>query len=332
MSELLSSAEIDTLMQLFREDSAGESEVGASLPERVRPVDLLKPNRFGRDELDAFERFLTGAAAGIGSSLSEKLRLDLFCDCVSVEQLRFSDWQAQGAGMSALYALQIGDDDSALLSVDGELVHGLVDRLLGGRGVVDPTIDGLTEACLTAADVVIETTVERLRSSLAEILPITMHCDRRLHSHSSARIVGRNDVVLSLLFAVSSEWFSGNLRFAMPFAAIEPLLTQMQHGGTPDYDAHPGSQQDAVESSLRDVRLDLRAVLDRLDLRVEDLLDLEVGDVLPLDRRVGSRISVEVAGRSKFSGDLGNQGSRRGIRIADCVESEVVRPQEQTTS
>ena len=187
MSELLSSQEIETLMQLFKEDSEGQKSAPKHLPESVRPIDLLKPNRFGREQLDAFERFLTSAATAVGASLSERLRLELFCDCVSVEQLRFADWQERLTGPSALYALTAGEDGrSALLDVQRDLIHGVVDRVLGGHGHVDPEIDGMTEACLTVADSVVGPLVERLRQSLADLTPVRLEIDRRLKSRGRA--------------------------------------------------------------------------------------------------------------------------------------------------
>lgn len=327
MSELLSSQEIETLMQLFKEDSEGQSSVPTQLPESVRPIDLLKPNRFAREELDGFERFLTAAATALGVTISERLRMELFCDCVSVEQLRFSDWQERMVGPSALYALAVGEDErSALLDVQRDLIHGFVDRVLGGHGQVDPEVDGMTEACLTVADSIVHPLIERLRQSLSELTPVAMRVDRRLRSRASARIVGPNDVVLMMMFAVSAEHFSGNLCFALPFAVAEPLLVELQNGRTPDYDARPGAERATVEASLESVPLSVRAVLDQPELSVEQLLSLDVGDVLPLGRRVGQPVDVEVEGRVKFQAQIGRQGSRRGIQILDDTRASGATP------
>ena len=99
MNALLSNEESDTLRDMSRSDgSAVDQEAQEPDPALapmegpdgriISPVDLLKPNRLGREELRGIERYFESAGKLLSATISDKLRLDTRCDCVAVEQLR----------------------------------------------------------------------------------------------------------------------------------------------------------------------------------------------------------------------------------------------------
>ena len=98
MKELLSNEEIDALLDMFRssgapiaEDEGGMQEAATEVEESVvSPVDLLKPNRLSREHMRDLERLFQGSAKQLGAVMTDKLRFDMECDCVAVEQIRFN--------------------------------------------------------------------------------------------------------------------------------------------------------------------------------------------------------------------------------------------------
>ncbi|HEB53949.1 MAG TPA: hypothetical protein ENI87_11910, partial [bacterium] len=147
MNEILSNEEIDTLLQMFRSEGGDlEQEVDEPPPMApieapdgrvISPVDLLKPNRLGREQLRGLERYFESAGKLLSATISDKLRLDTRCDCVAVEQLRFSSWLDQLPGPVAIYVLEMEPfRQPCLLTVSTSLLYGAVDRILGGSGKV----------------------------------------------------------------------------------------------------------------------------------------------------------------------------------------------------
>lgn len=344
MKELLSNEEIDTLLELFRAEGAELQEeevhdlkdavqdvvhdVLEGGGQTVSPVDLLKPNRFTSDQHGAAERFFSSMATTLAATMIDRLRLDLVCDCVAVEQLRFGDWQQRCGAPSAIYVLSTSNYDvPLLLTMSAPLLHGSVDRILGGRGRAEEPLPAPTEAMHTVAQSFVEPLVERLDSSLRELMNTEVRIERRVGNQALAQIVGPNDVVLSVYLQVSGEELHGDLRLVLPFAQAEVLLSRLGHGRTPDYDAAPGSMRGTVTRSMRGVALDLAAVLGGADLALRDLLELGAGDVLPLRRRVGEPVEVLVQGHRKFLASPGCRGRARALRI-EHVEMDHERQQD----
>ena len=117
MKELLTNEEIEALLDMFRAEGAPDApdaldptKVGSTaqtLSSVVRSVDLLKPNRMSADQMRSLVRSLQSAAKFMSATLSDKLRMDLQCDCVAVEQQRFRTWLKHVAGPAAIYTVKL---------------------------------------------------------------------------------------------------------------------------------------------------------------------------------------------------------------------------------
>ncbi|MCC7062178.1 MAG: flagellar motor switch protein FliM [Planctomycetes bacterium] len=329
MNEILTNEEIDTLLQMFRtEGGAVEAEPQQRAPAPVQqavaddrvvsPIDLLKPNRLGREQLRGVERYFESAAKLLSATISDKLRLDTRCDCVAVEQQRFGSWLDQLPGPVAIYVLQMPPfAQPVLFTASTSLLYGAVDRILGGSGKVTKVPKDFTAAEHTVAEALIAPCLDRIVESLADVVKLKWTTVNRFCNPSLAQILPSQDVVLSVYFQTAGEFLIGDLRMAIPFAAIEPLLERFSSdsGST----VKPGAMKATVASTVRNVPLDLAVELGGARIRLRQLLDLQAGDVIPLQVRLGQPAIVPVQGKPKFTAHIGRIGNRLGIQVADVM-------------
>lgn len=329
MNEILTNEEIDTLLQMFRtEGGAVEVEPQAHAPiaapvaaaddRVVSPIDLLKPNRLGREQLRGLERYFESAGKLLSATISDKLRLDTRCDCVAVEQLRFSSWLDQLPGPVAIYVLQMEPFKlPVLFTASTSLLYGAVDRILGGSGKVQKVPKDFTAAEHTVAEALVGPCLDRICESLADVVKLKWTLQNRFCNPSLAQILPSQDVVLSVYFQTAGEFLLGDLRLVIPFLAIEPLLERFTRDAAAV--AKPGAMRETVASTVRNVPLDVAVQLGGARIRLRQLLDLQKGDVIPLEQRLGQPVVVPVQGKPKFTAHIGRIGNRMGFQVADVM-------------
>jgi flagellar motor switch protein FliM len=323
VNEILSNEEIDTLLDMFRaaavdEEGAGAAAVQVPRDDGVNAVDLLKPNRLAREQLRGLERFFESAAKMLSATISDKLRLDTRCDCVAVEQHRFGPWLEHLPGPSAIYVVKMEPFRLPVLFIAStSLLYGAVDRILGGSGRVTKVPKDFTQAEYTVADALVGPCLDRIVESLEDVVPLKWTIDNRVCSPSMAQILPSQDIVLSVYFQTSGEFLIGDLRLVLPFAAMEPYLERLGADGASRLE--PGSMRELVARSVRGVPLDLAVELGNARITLRQLLELQAGDVVALDTRLGTPAVVPVQGRPKFRGQVGRIGNRFALRIADVM-------------
>ena len=328
MNEILSNEEIDTLLEMFRSEGAVETEPRAgekaispqlaSTRRVVSPVDLLKPNRLGREQLRGLERYFDSAGKLLSATISDKLRLDARCDCVAVEQLRFDSWLQQLPGPASIYVVAMEPfRQPTLFTASTSLLYGAVDRILGGSGRVQKVPKDFTAAEHTVAEALVGPCLDRICESLAEVVKLKWTVQNRFCNPSMAQILPSQDVVLSVYFQVTGDFLIGDLRLVIPFIALEPMLERFCRDSVSSLE--PGALRDKVAHTVRDVPLDLAVELGSARIRLRQLLELQPGDVIPLQARLGEPAVVPVMGKPKFTAHVGRIGNRMGVQVADVM-------------
>ena len=330
MNEILSNDEIDSLLDLFQSEGAGVEDAEASHLAMVaggeddgpivKPVDLLKPNRLGREQLLSLERYFKSAARMMSATISDRLRLDVQCDCVAVEQLRFQTWINQLSGPVAIYLLEMKPFDApVLLTASTSLLYGAVDRILGGSGKLNKVPKDFTSAEFTVADALIGPCLDRICESLGEEIKIQWQVEKRFCNPSMAQVLPAQDVVLSIYYQVAGEFLLGDLRLVIPFSALEPHLLDL---GRTTASAHePGAMKEVVGENLQSVDVGFRVRLGQSTIPLRQLMRLREGDVVLLATRIGDKMTAPVQGVPKFLGQIGTRGNRMAFQVTDVLRS-----------
>ena len=327
MNELLSNEEIDTLLDLFRAEGGELDAEVASAPFASSPavggevastVDLLKPNRVSREHIRALERFFETASKAMTAAIGDRLRMDVVCDCVATEQMRFQSWIALLTGPVAIYTLTMPPlEGPALLAANTSLLYGAVDRILGGSGRIERVPNDFTAAEYTVADAFITPCLDRICDSLSDMVELRWNIEGRYTNPSMAQVLASHDVVVCAHFQISGESLIGDLRLAIPFHTLERYLGNIVEPGMKGVE--PGAMRAPIEANLRDSAVALQVNLGEATLLLRQLLGLSVGDVIPLGTRFGEPLAAPVQGRVKFRGQVGTVGPRLAFRVGEVV-------------
>lgn len=112
----------------------------------------------------------------------------------------------------------------------------------------------------------------------------------------------------------------------IPYSVIQPvtgrLSAQRWFMETPRKGASKRSQLGG--KVLERVAVPVRAQLGECEVTMREVLDLEVGDIIRLDRQVGDELTLYVGGMAKFRCAPGAEGKRLAVQITRLIGSEEV--------
>jgi flagellar motor switch protein FliM len=132
-----------------------------------------------------------------------------------------------------------------------------------------------------------------------------------------AQILPSQDVVLSVYFQAAGDFLLGDLRMVIPFVSLEPLLDRFGRDSVAALE--PGAMRHKLGVTVRDLPVDVAVELGGARIRLRQLLELQPGDVVPLDTRIGQPAVVPVMGKPKFTAHVGRIGNRLGVQVADVM-------------
>jgi flagellar motor switch protein FliN len=96
-------------------------------------------------------------------------------------------------------------------------------------------------------------------------------------------------------------------------------VNDVQYPEAKDTSAGPGGGQIDL---LLDAPLAVTVRLGEMDMTVRDLLQLNQGQVLTLDKRVGEPVDLYLRGMRFATGDLVVVGDRLGVRVREILDNQ----------
>ena len=206
-----------------------------------------------------------------------------------------------------------------LATVDSSLIYSMIDVLLGGRrGQSSIRIEGRPYTTIETNLVkrLIEIVLADAELAFKPLSPVTFNIDRLETNPRFAAISRPANAAILVRLRIDMEDRGGNIELLLPYATIEPIrdvLLQMfmgeKFGRDPIWEGHL-----ATEIGLASVGVD--AVLYEANLPLRQMMNLKVGDTLPLEIKPDSLVTVRCGDVALTEGRMGRVGDRVAVRVA----------------
>ena len=316
MNELLSADELSDLLEAVSEGQPGGAPGGPAARERsIQALDFRAPGLLSREQLRLLQQLHDAAAVAFSCTLSDAVSAPVEVTVASVDAVAFG---AFSNALPASACIQTFRADPGghrgLLCLDMPLAFGIIERLLGGRGQALEQLRPLTAVEQAVAVGPLEALLERLAAAWATVAPVELRPEALAMSPQSAQVLGGREVVLQVLFAIGGDVCVGDLSLCLPLSFVEQLLPGRGAlgRGAADPEALHALRQAVGAAPVR-----VAAELGRADISVLDLLGLQPGHVIRLDRRTDDPLDVTVERTPYLAGRPGLVGHTLAIQITD---------------
>jgi flagellar motor switch protein FliM len=209
-------------------------------------------------------------------------------------------------------------DNFGLATVDSSLIYSIIDVLLGGRrGTSALRIEGRPYTTIETSLVkrLVEVVLADAEQAFRPLSPVKFTIDRLETNPRFAAISRPANAAILVRLRIDMEGRGGNVELLLPYATIEPIrsvLLQMfmgeKFGRDPVWEGHFATEIGGAEISVD-------AVLYESDIPLKQLMQLKVGDTLPLEMRADALVSVRCGSVTLTEGRMGRVGDRVAIRV-----------------
>jgi len=326
MADVLDQSEVDALLAAV-DSGAVKEETTAKVFSRtkrladveVRPYDFKRPERVSKDQMRALEALHEGFSRNFGAALSGYLRTIVEISVASIEQLTFSEFIHSLPNPTCFNLLAAKPlDGNMCLEISPLIIYPIIDRLLGGSSS-DLFIPQrpLTQIEWRLVKRLTDRALSNLSEGWSNITQIQFELTETESNPQLVQIVPPNEVVVVISFELKMGSRAGTMSLCIPFNVIEPVMSKLSQQNWFTYSRKAGSEghSQAVKKSLDGAPLLIKTLLGHTTIKVEELMNLSPGDIIQLDKPANAEMIVQVEGKNKFAGLIGQFKGKRAIRI-----------------
>jgi flagellar motor switch protein FliM len=333
MNQVLSQSEVDALLAAVSDGDVATSETpkqdaaqnhGKVDERKVVSYDLTSQDRIIRGRLPQLEVIYEKFMRAFRVSLSSALRKIASITLTSTEFLKFGEFINTLPMPTCMSVLRFGNlRGSALLVIESKLAYALVDSFFGGADRPYTKIDGkdFTPIELSIVRRVVELAINDLENAWASIEKIGCSFVRTEVNPQFVGIVPPTDVVIASTFDVELENATGTISIVIPYATIEPIKQKLSTGFQVESDQTDKKLWTSIiKEQLLETDVDIKVNLGETEIKLKDLMNLKVGDVIPLDQDATGEFDVQVENVKKFKGYYGIHHGTVAVQVTRPVE------------
>ncbi len=330
MTDVLDQSEVDALLAAVDTgqvaQAAPQQVFGAKskAPIDVQVYDFKRPERVSKDQMRALEALHEGFGRNFGAALSGYLRTIIEVSVANIEQLTYSEFIHSLPNPTCFNLLKAEQLDGQLcLEISPLIIYPVIDRLLGGSNA-DLFIPQrpLTQIEQRLVQRITDRATHHLSEAWSNLTPVTFSVQDFESNPQLVQIVPPNETVVVVGFELKMGNRAGTMSLCIPYNVIEPIMGVLAAQNWFSYQ-RKGGHDDHLRKLTRNVNnaaVEMRCFLARTSMKMRDLLSLSVGDIITTDKPCNGEAFLQIEGKRKFTGQVGQFRGKRAVRVTKVTQ------------
>lgn len=325
MADVMSQEEIDRLLNQI---SSGEFDVDEmkNQPEKqVKNYDFARPSKFSKEHLRTLEIIFEHYARLLSTELPAYLRKNVQVDVVNSEVVIYSEFSNALSNPVLLGVVNFEPlKGNVIMEIASNLGFAIVDRLLGGEGAALDKKREFTEIELSIIERIFNICVNLLREPWKNVVNIAPRLERIETNSQFAQIISPSETIAIITISIQIGDVSGLMNVCLPFTCLESVMDKLntKYWFSTMQEKDDNSYEDAIEALISKALVPVKAILGKSRISVGDFVNLQVGDIIRINRKVEDELDVYVGDIQKFKALPGSFEDNYAVRITEIIREE----------
>lgn len=283
-----------------------------------------RSDRIPKPQVKAIQSVYENFARDLTIAFSAYLRDYVVINIISVEQISYAEFLESLPSPTCLVSMRVQPfGEISVLELSPSVCAAVVEILMGGHAKNPSKLDRkLTEIEQSVLEGLIRLVLNNLKSAWRTVHEVEFEPDAQETDPQVFRVLAPNDGVVAVAIEVKVGENVGMMNIGMNSLTAARLREKFDHNKS--YKKVAGEEEQAQRLRLfQRSFLQVEAFLRGSPLRVEELLNLEVGDVLMFDLPVDAPTDLLLNRKIKYRGQVVSSGNKRAFMVESRVDQDM---------
>ncbi len=345
MAEILSQSQIDMLLNSLLnsdEESGGGEEAAApggeaqnavdpKTAKKVKEYDFRSPKIFTREQLKLLYTIYENYCRIVSSHITANLQSYTAVEIVEVEEQQYYEYNnaLPDSVLCGLLDFDVKDEDNIatgdliIMEMSKDIGFCCIDRFLGGEGKPLENDREFTEIELSILEHLFKGMVGLMKNVWADHLEIN---PKLVKMETNSRIlqgISADENVVIVVMMVTINDTQGKLTLCVPASTLNIMFKKreaMSKRREIRGDQHSEElRKERIISQINESDLVIKGILGEATVMSKDIVELQVGDIIMLNKPEDSYVDIAVENTVWFKGELGVYNRKKSIEIKEKI-------------
>lgn len=320
MTDLLSQDEIDALLHGV-DDVDDVDEPIENDNEGAVNFDFSSQDRIVRGPMSTLELINERFARHMRISLFNMLRKTAEVSINGVQMMKFGEYQNTLYVPTSLNMVRFRPlKGTALITMEARLVFILVENFFGGDGRFHAKIEGreFTPTERRIIQLLLKIVFEDYKEAWSPVMGVEFEYLDSEVNPSMANIVSPTEVIVVSSFHIEVDGGGGDFHVVMPYSMVEPIRELLDAGVQSDKMETDVRWSSALREEIMDCPVNFRVNLLEKDISLRDLMELQPGDIIPIEMPEHATMFVEDLPTYRVK--MGRSEDKLAVQISEEIE------------
>ncbi len=349
MAEILSQSQIDMLLNsLLTPDEASEGEeaadsadtgggsekaapAGAGKAKKVKEYDFRSPKIFTREQLKLLYTIYENYCRIVSSHVTANLQTYTAVEIVEVEEQQYYEYNnaLPDSVLVGLIDFDVKDEDNiasdnlVIMEMSKDIGFCCIDRFLGGEGKPLADEREYTEIELSVLEHLFKGMVALMKNVWSDHLDISPKLTKMETNSRILQGISADENVVIVVMMITLNDTQGKLTLCIPASTLnivfkrrEAMSKRRERRGDQRSEE---LRRERIEMQINESDLLLKGILGEVTVMSKDIVELQVGDIIMLNKPDNSNVDVAVEDTVWFKGELGIYNKKKSILIKEKI-------------
>ncbi len=325
MGEVLSQNEIDNLLKALSTGELDAEEYKNVDEKQVKVYDFKRPSKFSKEHLRTLEIIFEHYGRLLYTNLPAYLRKNVAVEVVNSEAVIYSEFSN---ALSNPVLLGIVDaspmNGKIIMELGTNLGYAIIDRMLGGSGGTLEKKREFSEIEIIILERFLSICIDLLREPWQNVAAIKPRLERIETNPQFAQIISPQEMISIVTLSIKIGDVEGLMNICLPFDTLEDVMDKLntKYWFSTMKEKDENTYEEAIESLISRAEIPIKATLGRSSISVNDFVNLQKGDIIKLESKIGEELEVYVGNIKKFNALPGSSNDNYAVRITSIIREE----------
>lgn len=329
MEQLLSQDEIDALLKGISDGDIetakeGEAESAAAAPERVdaQIFDFAKYTKGRKERLSALEFISDRLSKSLRSALTLFLEREVDINITPTQYTEYGEF-IKTLPLPTNMNIVITDNLKGFFIVifDAKLIFCVLETVFGSNTITVPKIEGreFTKIEFNVIKKLVDLVSVEMEKAWEPVYEIRCKYSRSEINPNYITMVSQEETVVILEFSMEIADVVSWMKICMPYGILETIKGYLISTPSREDMEMRAKWFQKLQGSINDVPLELRAVLGKKKLTVQEFLKMKKDSIIITDSSVDEPIDLTIMDITKLKGRMGIWRGNKAVKIEQIL-------------
>ena len=325
MGEVLSQSEIDNLLKALSTGELDAEDYKNKDEKQVKAYDFASPSKFSKEHLRTLEIIFEHYGRLLYTNLPAYLRKNVQVEVMNSEAVAYSEFSN---ALSNPVLLGIVDFEplkgNIVIELATNLGYAIIDRMLGGEGESIDKKREFSEIEIILIERIMTICVDLLREPWQNVVAIQPRLTRIETNPQFAQIISPSEMIAIVTLNLKIGEVEGLMNICLPYICLEEVMDKLntKYWFSTMKEKDENTYEEVIETLISKAEIPIRAILGSSTISVNDFVNIQKGDIIKLNSRVGEELDVYVGNIKKFKALPGTSSDDYAVRVTSIIREE----------